>query len=285
MGSDLLVCVPNVSEGSRGEVIAELRGAAEAGGAVVCDIHSDVDHGRSVFTIIGSKDPVGDAVHGLAQVAIEQIDLRKHTGVHPRFGALDVVPFVQTEGGPDVRPLALKVASALADDFALPVFLYGVVADGRSLPDVRKHAFKEIQPDFGPREPHATAGAVALGVRAPLVAFNVNLATDEIGIVKSIAADLREKGGGLPHVRALGLKLASVGLVQVSCNLTEPLITTIADVFDEISRLAEQSNVRILNSELVGLAPMGAFGGRNAVSLGLGDAKVLEEELEKLSSR
>ncbi|MCA1840758.1 MAG: hypothetical protein ABR507_12335 [Actinomycetota bacterium] len=276
-------CVPNVSEGAHSDLIEELKLVASASAKIV-DLHFDVDHGRSVFTLFGPKDGLVAAIKQLATKAIESIDITHHRGVHPRMGAIDVIPFVDLT--PAHRVYNKQAAQACAEyigiNLEVPVFLYGgASANATELPDIRKRAFDPMIPDLGPHSPHPTAGAVAIGTRGPLVAFNVNLATDDIEVARDIASRIRESSGGLRGVRAIGLELASIGLTQVSCNLIEPSVTTMADVLDAVSSIAEKTETLIAGTELVGLAPREAFGGRSGKALRLSRYKVLEEELDK----
>ena len=246
----LLECVVNVSEGRDQGILASLGGAC---GPTLLDVHSDFHHNRSVFTLAGPPVAVEPAVRELARLTVSRLDLRRHSGVHPRFGVLDVVPFVGLEGWPvqDARagsPAAMAAAAArqsfaawAADTLGLPVFLYG---PERSLPDVRRAAWRQLAPDFGPPAPHPTAGSVAAGWRPLLVAYNLWMA-EEVGLrgAKAIVARLRA-----PEVRALAFQVGAY--VQVSCNLIRPLQVGPAQVWDEVSRWA-----RVSRAEVVGLVP------------------------------
>jgi glutamate formiminotransferase len=231
---DLLECVVNISEGRREEVVGELAAAA---GAALLDVHVDPGHHRAVLTLVGE-----DAPRAVAEVAVRRLDLRGHAGAHPRFGVVDVVPFVPLGG------LALAGAVAARDRFAawagevlgLPCFLYG---PERSLPDVRRTAFGDLSPDTGPATPHPTAGACAVGARPPLVAYNVWLERPDIDAARAVARRLRG-----PAVRALGMRVGDH--VQVSMNLVDPVSVGPADVFDAVSR-----QVGVARAELVGLVP------------------------------
>ncbi len=231
----LIQCVPNFSEGRRPEVIAAIVDAArQTPGVRLADWSADTDHNRLVVTFVGPPAPVRAAALAAAAVAIERIDLRLHSGVHPRLGALDVLPFVPLAGLTlaDCAALAREVGQELAARHDLPVFLYEAAAsDGRSLPSVRKGAFRSLSPDFGPSLPHPTAGAAVVGAREPLIAYNVVLAASDAAIARSIARELRTGSHGLPGIRALGLLLPSRGLTQVSLNLTRPAETPLLAVF------------------------------------------------------
>ncbi len=248
--TDVLECVINVSEGGDEVVLANLAGAA---GECLLDVHSDCDHNRSVLTLAGEDEAVQAAVRELARAAVGLIDLGAHHGAHPRFGALDVVPWVALEGWPlqdstDVngggaaraRQAREEFAVWAANELALPVFLYG---PERSLPEVRKAAWRGLTPDFGPNSPHRTAGAVAVGCRPLMLAYNLWLADADIEMAKAVATAIRS-----PHVRALAFVLGEH--VQVSCNLLHPLVVGPEAVFDQVANA-----VSIARAELVGLAP------------------------------
>jgi glutamate formiminotransferase len=284
LGSDPLLVAPvNVSEGRRPEVIAAVAAAAESGQVHVLDRHSDPDHHRSVLTVAG---PGGALVEGLlaaTAVAIERIDLAQHLGVHPRFGAVDVVPFVAPD--PTDQPAAVAAAhrfAAAAATLGVPCFYYEA-AGGPSLPEVRRRAFRDLAPDVVPSAGgsrlHTSAGAIAVGARGLLVAYNVELSTDDVAAARAIAARVRESGGGLRYLRALGLALGSRGATQVSMNLVRPLETTVGHAFDAVVAAAAAAGIEVAGSELVGLAPRGSLP-VDLERLGLRQApKVLEDEL------
>ncbi len=290
-----LECVPNISEGRRRDVIDACVEAASTRGVRVLDVSSDPDHNRTVLTLLGAGGDLVRAVTALAAVAIERIDVVGHSGVHPFLGALDVVPFVslETEQMPAAVDAALRAADALAA-LDLPVFLYGEAASdpGRAaLADHRRGGLARLGermvsgawlPDRGPRRPHPTGGVVCVGARAPLVAFNLLLDTDELDAAKRIAASLRESGGGLPGVRALGFFLESRGRAQVSVNLTDCDRTSLLDVVRRADELAAAVGVRVVETELVGLAPRRVVpaGGAEALRLpALSDRQILESHL------
>jgi glutamate formiminotransferase len=252
-------CVVNVSEGRDAEIIASLR---EAGGSSILDVHTDPDHHRSVFTLGGSVDAVDDAVRCIAVVAVARIDIGSHAGVHPRIGALDVVPFVplspttpSDHQWSEVLGARNRFAQWAGDELALPCFLYG---PERSLPDVRKNAFVALAPDTGPGKPHPTAGATAVGCRPVLVAYNVWIAADGSGeesgpahalaVARSLATELRS-----PTVRTLGLAVGDGA--QVSFNLIDPVSASIAEVYDAVAAGAEAHGCSVTRAELVGLVP------------------------------
>ena len=230
----MLECVVNVSEGRREDVVASL---AAAVGDDLLDVHTDPDHNRSVLTLVGE-----DAPRALARAAVDLLDLRDHEGVHPRLGAVDVVPFVPLAGATpeDARGARDRFARWVADELGVPAFLYG---PERTLPDVRRRAFRDLAPDAGPAAPHPTAGAVAVGARPLLVAWNVWLAEPDLALARRVASAVRG-----PHLRALGLAVA--GGAQVSMNLVAPDVVGPAEAWDRVAALAPVSR-----AELVGLVP------------------------------
>jgi glutamate formiminotransferase len=234
VGQDRMVleCVLNLSEGRRGEVVAEV--AATAGNELL-DLHSDPDHNRSVLTLVGTEAP-----RAVTRAALDRLDLRTHRGVHPRIGVVDVVPFVALTGSTMADALQARdeFATWIATELGVPAFLYG---PERSLPDIRRGAFTTLRPDQGPSTPHPTAGAVAVGARPVLVAWNLWLATDDLATARAIAAELRG-----PDIRALGLQVGDA--VQVSMNLIDPLRTGPAEIYDRVATRAP-----IARAELVGL--------------------------------
>ncbi|MCK5247084.1 glutamate formimidoyltransferase, partial [Candidatus Bipolaricaulota bacterium] len=288
--------VPNVSEGRDGTIIERIAKSIARTGCNVLDIHSDHDHHRSVFTMIGDEKQIADGAVALTESAVALIDLGTHCGVHPRIGAVDVVPVVPlgaTEMA-DCVAVAQHIGRTIADRWALPVYLYGMAARSAyrsSLPQIRRGGFEglskklaEMRPDFGPRQPHPTAGAVAVGARHLLVAFNVVLDTAEVAIAREIALAIREANGGLPGVKALGLSLDSRNLAQVSMNLTDITATTIPAAFRAVSREAEQVGVRVLESEIVGLVPKLALDDATAADLLMQDdprERILETRIAK----
>jgi glutamate formiminotransferase len=252
-------CVPNVSEGTDMAVVDACARAIESSGATLAHRTSDSVHNRSVFTFFGSRAQVLDAVLALAAVTTERIDLRTHRGAHPRIGALDVLPFVPfgsaNEG--DAIALAREAAAQIWERFRVPSYYYGAVG-GRLLADVRAGGFEGLRarvdvPDVGDVS-HPRCGAIAVGARAPLVAFNVILATSDLAVARHIAATLRERGGGLRTLRVLGIPLGD-GRVQVSCNLTDPQATPLHRVVGAIRALAARAGVAMLGTELIGLVP------------------------------
>ncbi|HZQ78358.1 MAG TPA: glutamate formiminotransferase [Acidimicrobiia bacterium] len=259
----MIECVINVSEGRRTDVVSAVGRAA---GAALLDVHTDPDHNRSVFTLGGSAAEVTGAARALAREAVEAIDLAGHAGVHPRLGAVDVVPFVVLDDpGPDglVRAggIARAWGEAAAEALGVPVFLYGAAdPQGRSLPEVRRTAFRERRPDFGPEEPHPTAGAMAVGARPVLVALNCELAAGgdpdaDLAVARAVARAVRERDGGLAGVRALGFALASKGRAQVSMNLVDLAATGVETAVAAVRREAGRNGADVAGVELVGLLP------------------------------
>lgn len=260
----LIQCVPNFSEGRRPDVIAAIveavRGTA---GVRLADWSADPDHNRLVVTFVGPPEPIREAALTAAAVAVTRIDLGRHEGVHPRLGALDVLPFVPLSGLTlaDCAALAREVGEELATRHGLPVFLYESAApQPRSLPFVRKEAFRTLTPDFGPAVPHTTAGAAVVGARGPLIAYNVVLATSDLAIAHTIARELRALPA-FPGVRALGLRLLSRGLTQVSMNLTRPADAPLLSVFRHVEARARALGTSVVESEVIGALPgPSAFG-------------------------
>ena len=291
-----LEAVPNFSEGRSEETIAAL-GRALARRAHLLDVHTDADHHRSVFTLAGSAEDLVDAlVDGIA-CAKQRIDLRHHEGVHPRVGAADVVSVVAVwpEQLEDARGTALTLADRVATELALPVFLYGSLAPGVSPASLRRGGPAELQrridagelsPDRGPRRLDPRAGCVLVGARTPLIAFNVDLATDDLAVAQSIAAAVREAGGGLHGVRALGFPLASRGLVQVSMNVEDWRASPLDEIVTRIEAEAQARGVEVAGSELVGLMPEGAaLPGARALRLpSLDETRLLEPRLSRLGT-
>src|SRR5205809_5402257 len=270
----LIECIPNVSEGRRQDVVAAMADAVRrATGVRLLDFSSDPSHNRSVFTLVGDAAGVERAVMALFERAVADIDLRTHKGEHPRLGAVDVVPFVPIEGATmaDCVALARKAGAAIADRFHVPVYLYEDASDNparKNLEDIRRGEFEGLAakmasrdwaPDFGPAAPHATAGASVVGARMPLIAYNINLATDRLDVAKKIAAAIRQSSGGFRYVKAAGVKLDDRGIVQVSMNLTNYEKTPIFRVFEVVKREAARYGVSVLESEIVGLVPSAAL--------------------------
>ncbi|HVL96799.1 MAG TPA: hypothetical protein VM266_13150 [Solirubrobacteraceae bacterium] len=257
----MLLAVPNVSEGRDAAVLEAIGAAFAAGGARLLDVHTDPDHHRSVFTLAGEPGRLAAAVVAGAREAVARIDLARHDGVHPRVGAIDVAPIVHlTDADRGAAAAeALVLADRLGHELALPVYLYGALAGGRTRAQLRRPgALHGLRPDFGPATLHPTAGAVLVAARPPLVAFNVELAPPAtLADARRIAALIREGGAeGLPAVRALGLELASSGAIQVSTNIEDHRRATPADVVAAI-----RAHAAVARAELVALAPAAAFAG------------------------
>jgi glutamate formiminotransferase len=270
----IIECVPNVSEGRRTDVVESLGDAVRAvTGVHLLDSSSDPSHNRSVFTLAGPPDALKAAVIALFERAVSAIDLRSHSGEHPRIGAVDVVPFVPIEGVTMDECVALARATGeeVARRFQIPVYLYEEAATDparRNLEDIRRGEFEGLQtkmatpqwtPDYGPRRPHPSAGASVIGARMPLIAYNINLATDRLDVAKKIAAAIRQSSGGFRFVKAMGVRLEDRGIVQVSMNLTNHDKTPIYRVFETVKREAARYGVNVLESEIVGLVPSAAL--------------------------
>ncbi len=270
----VIECVPNVSEGRRPEIVARMADAIRSVTSVrLLDHSSDAAHNRSVFTLAGDATGVERAVLALFERAVEDIDLRTQRGEHPRLGAVDVVPFVPIEGVTMAECVALakKVGAEVAARFQIPVYLYeeaSADAARRNLEDIRRGEFEGLAakmatagwaPDFGPATPHPSAGAAVIGARMPLIAYNINLATDRLDVAKKIAAAIRHSSGGYRFVKAMGIRLEARGIVQVSMNLTNYEKTPIFRVLETVKREAERYGVAVLESEIVGLVPSAAL--------------------------
>ena len=296
----VIECVPNVSEGRRSDVVARMADAIRAvRGVRLLDFSSDASHNRSVFTLAGDAAGVEAAVMALFERAIADIDLRTHRGEHPRMGAVDVVPFVPIEGVTmdECVALAKRVGAAVVERFKIPVYLYEEASTNparKNLEDIRRGEFEGLAakmatqgwaPDFGPREPHPSAGAAVIGARMALIAYNINLATDRLDVAKKIAAAIRQSSGGYRYVKAAGFKLEDRGIVQVSMNLTNYEKTPIFRVFETVKREAARYGVSILESEIVGLIPSAALASAAEFYLQLEGFKpdqVLENKLRQM---
>jgi len=263
-----LEAVPNFSEG-RDRATIDAIGAALAGHARLLDVHSDADHNRSVYTLVGSEDELVAALLSGIACARERIDLRDHAGAHPRIGAADVVPLVPIHeaDAERARATALELARRVADELALPVFLYADLAPGRGPAFFRRGGTEELQrridagelaPDFGPTRLDERAGGVIVGSRRALIAFNVNLAGDGLEGAREVARAVRERDGGFPGVRALGLSLPNAGHVQVSLNVEDWRASPLHEVVAAVEREAAARGLEVLGAELVGLLPAGA---------------------------
>ena len=267
--------VPNFSEGRRQDVVEKIvHSIRSVPGIKVLDYEMDEDHNRSVVTFTGGKDNIQEAAFRAARAATELIDLNKHKGEHPRIGALDVLPFVPISGVTmaDCVDIANKVGERIARILKIPVYLYEAasrVPERKNLENIRKGQFEGLResilkddskyPDFGPRKLHPTAGAMAVGARMPLIAFNVDLNSTDVGVAKDIARKIRTSSGGMPCVKALGFSLEHKHMVQVSMNLTDYTTTSVTKVFEAIKKEASDRNVEIARSEIIGLLPLAAL--------------------------
>jgi glutamate formiminotransferase/glutamate formiminotransferase/formiminotetrahydrofolate cyclodeaminase len=281
-----LESVPNFSEGRDAATIDAI-GAALGARARLLDVHADADHNRSVFTLVGTEQELADSLLAGIAVAVERIDLRRHVGAHPRIGAADVVPIVPLQPTDLERAVACArmVGERIAAELGLPVFLYAPPERGpafyrRGGPDGLQERLDagELRPDFGPARLHKTGGGVIAGARRPLIAFNVNL-RGSLQTAREVAAVVRERGGGFPGVRALGLDLPSVGLVQVSMNVEDWEAAALHDIVDRIEAEAGARGAEVAGSELVGLMPAGAAAAAAGATLkidGFDASRVLE---------
>ena len=294
----LIQCIPNFSEGRRQSVIDQIvQAIAAVDGITLLDVKPDPDHNRTVVTFVGAPSAVEEAAFRGAAKATELIDMEQHSGEHPRMGATDVVPFVPLAGATmeDCQAIALSVGERIGRELSIPVYLYERSArtpERRNLTDVRRGEYEGIKseiatnpartPDFGPSRMHPSAGATAVGARPPLVAFNVNLHSSDVKIAKAIAKAVREATGGLPAVKAMGMMLTATNQAQVSMNMVDFNVTGLHTVFETIKQEAAKHNVRVANSEIIGLLPAQAIIDTAAHYLELTDfsaAQVLELKL------
>jgi glutamate formiminotransferase len=263
-----LEAVPNFSEGRDRATIGAI-GDALAAHARLLDVHSDADHNRSVYTLVGSEEDLVAALLAGIACARERIDLRGHEGAHPRIGAADVVPLVpiREADAERARAAALELARRAGVELALPVFLYADLAPGRGPAFFRRGGpgalqeridAGELAPDFGPSRLDERAGGVIVGARPPLIAFNVNLAGDDLEAAREVARAVRERDGGFPGVRALGLRLPRAGHVQVSLNVEDWRASPLHEVVAAVAREASARRLDVTGAELVGLLPAGA---------------------------
>lgn len=295
--ASILECVPNCSEGRDPAFLRDVREAVSCvQGVALLDSSADPDHHRSVFTIAGAPDAVPEALFEIAKLAVARVDLRAHKGKHPRMGALDVAPFVPM--GDMTAEQAIQAARQFAQrlwaELGVPSFFYGLAAmtPGRErLEDVRLGEFEALVqgdgsrlPDVGGPRVHPTAGATAVGVRKPLIAWNVELATADVQPARRIARMIRESSGGLPAVKALGLALPTRGTTQVSMNLVDYERTGLRTVLDWIDQLAAAEGVTVVDSELIGLIPrkaLGQDGGEGLRIRGFNSSMILENRIEE----
>jgi glutamate formiminotransferase len=300
----LVECVPNVSEGRRPEVVDEVAAAFAGPEVLLLDRSSDPDHNRSVLTLAGPGPALVEAAVAGAKACARLIDLTRHQGAHPRIGALDVLPFVPLGAATALRgaadpdldcaALALRAGRRIAEEAGIPVYLYGAAArrpERAALPAVRRAGDRQAAapaaasvPDLGGPGLHPTAGATAVGARGFLVAYNVDLAGADLALARRIATAVRERDGGLPAVRAMGVALQGRGLVQVSMNLLDFRVTPPAAAFAAVARLAEEAGAEVVRSEVVGLVPAAALAGTDPATLrldGFTPDMLLEERLAR----
>lgn len=267
-------CVPNFSEGRDKEKIEKIVNPFRTrNGVKLLDYSNDEDHNRLVVTVVGEPEPLKEAVLEAVGIAVELIDLTKHEGQHPRMGAVDVIPFIPIKNvtAEDAIALSKEVGEAIGSKYKVPVFLYEKSATAphrENLAKIRKGEFEgmaekihepEWHPDFGPEERHPTAGTVAVGARMPLVAYNVNLNTNDLSIADAIAKKVRFIGGGLRFCKAMGVELTDRGIVQVSMNLTDYTKTAVYRAHEMVRMEAQRYGVTVVGSEVVGLVPMQAL--------------------------
>jgi glutamate formiminotransferase len=297
----IIECVPNFSEGCDKKKIAAIAKVFKTHPAVrLIDFSGDTDHNRSVFTFLGEPADILEAALAACGKALELIDMRKQTGVHPRLGAVDVVPFIPLGKTKmkDAIDLAHTFGRQLYERLGVPVYFYGqaaLVPGRKELADVRRGGYEALQskminpadaPDMGKPVFNARAGATAVGARDLLVAYNINLDCADLRLAQKIASQIREKGGGLQHVRAIGVILKSRDIAQISINLTNCKKTPLKTIYDEVKMLAAERDVEILESELIGLIPKCAFAGTTPKYLKLKDfdkQRLLETHLKAFS--
>jgi glutamate formiminotransferase / 5-formyltetrahydrofolate cyclo-ligase len=266
--------VPNISEGRNSEAVSEIAAAVRAApGVRLLDVSSDAAHNRSVLTFVADETAVRQGIRALFDAAVPRIDLTRHSGEHPRMGAVDVVPIIPIRGATVEQCVALsrEIGAEIAERHGIPVYLYEDSATSerrRNLAEIRKGEFEgfaekirapEWKPDFGPDAPHPTAGVVAVGARPPLIAYNINLGTRDLAVADRIARAIRHLGGGFRYVKALPVELAERGEVQVSINMTNFRKSPLHRVFECVKSEAERHGVAIVGSEIVGLAPAEAL--------------------------
>jgi glutamate formiminotransferase len=270
----VIECVPNISEGRNSGVVSEIAAAVRsAPGVRLLDFSSDPAHNRSVLTFVADGPGVQAGVRALFDAAVPRIDLTRHRGEHPRMGAVDVVPVIPIRGATVEETVALsrEIGAEIGERYRIPVYLYEDSATSerrRNLAEIRKGEFEgfaekirspEWKPDFGPDAPHPTAGVVAVGARAPLIAYNINLGTRDLAVATRIAKAIRHLGGGFRYVKALPVELADRGQVQVSINMTNFKKSPLHRVFECVKSEAERHGVAIVGSEIVGLTPAEAL--------------------------
>ena len=295
--SKIIECVPNFSEGRDKKKIEKLADVFRGKwGVKLLDYSGDSDHNRSVITVVGEPETLKNAVIEVIGKAVELIDLRKQSGQHPRMGAVDVVPFIPIKNVSMAEAVAIskEVAKEVGERYGVPTFLYEASASAPhrvNLANVRKGEFEgllekmklpEWKADYGPSSPHPTAGAIAIGARRPLIAYNINLSTNNIEIAYAIAKKVRHSGGGLRYCKAMGVELKERNTAQVSMNLTNYTITSIYQVHEMVRMEAQRYGVNIIGSEIIGLVPMAALAESAAYYLGIENfsiKQVLENKL------
>ena len=301
MQSRLVECIPNFSEGRRPETVRSIADAiAASSNACILDTHIDPDHNRSVITFVAPPETIVDAAVNAVRRASEIIDMRTHSGEHPRLGATDVLPFVPLEGVSmdDCIRIAHEAGTIIARELLIPVYYYERAAlrpERVNLEDVRRGALEllreqittnpERAPDAGLAQVHESAGAIAVGARPFLIAFNVILRSSDIAVAREIARTIRARNGGLPFLKALGFRLQTRGLVQVSMNLVNYEVTGMTVAYDAVQREADRNGVEIESAEIVGLIPQNALD-RNAAYFkkleNFSDSKILEHQIRKI---
>lgn len=295
----IVECVPNFSEGQNRQTIEAIAAAFRGKeGVKLLNYSADEDHNRAVVTAAGEPEAMKRAVVEAIGTAVERIDLRKHCGQHPRMGAADVVPFIPLRGmtAEEAVTLSKEVAATVSEKYGLPVYLYEQSASAEhreNLSAVRSGEFEGLQakmqrpewkPDFGPSAPHPTAGAVAMGARKPLIAYNVNLGTDNLEIASAISKKVRHSSGGLRYCKAMGVALKERGLTQVSMNLTDYTQTSVYRVHELVRLEAQRYGVPVVGAEVIGLLPLEALVESAAYYMGLENfsmSQVLEYQLEE----
>lgn len=271
----IVECVPNVSEGRRKDVVDAIANAArEVEGVRILDVEMDASHNRAVLTFVGEPEAVQEAAFRVVAKAVELVDLNAHEGEHPRIGAADVVPFIPISevSIEECVKLAHDLGKKINEELGVPIYFYAEAAlrdERRLLPKIRKGQFEALKeemgvnperdPDVGEAKVHPTAGATVVGARGPLIAYNVDLCTDDLDLAKSIAKRIRTSSGGFPAVQAAGFRLEEKGMVQVSMNLLNFRETPIPRVFEAIRQGASEAGVAIERSEVVGLIPLDAL--------------------------
>lgn len=288
----MLEAVPNVSEGRDDAILATLE-RAFARNASVLDVHTDPDHNRTVFTLVGEPASLADALLAGIAAAVALVDLRTHSGVHPRVGAVDVVPLVPFphDDMELAKATARTVAARIGEELGLPVFLYGETGSGQrpayfrrgGLEElVRRVEIGELTPDAGPRRIDSRSGVVLVGARRQLIAYNIDLETDDVDVAREIAAVVRESGGGMPGVQAIGLYLPSSGRVQVSMNIVDIERASLHEVVERVRAEATARGVAVSGGELVGLAPESVLRAARTAGVqvpGFDESRVLERAL------